>query len=235
MATAATIIERSLRMLGQIGAGEVPTDDEYADALEALNAMLDSWRNERLMCYSKQQETVTLAVGDSGYTIGPAGDLNTTRPIAILGAWIRDGDIDYPVRLINEAEYEAIPAKTTRADWPDRLLFRPQMPSAAILVYPVPNATRTLILLTQIPLAAFTSTSSTVTLPPGWERALAANLAIEIAPEYETEAPPAVRKAAAESLAGIKRSNIYSQPRTTATELGAMFAGDRGTILSGEV
>ena len=235
MATAATIIERSLRMLGQIGAGETPTDDEYADALEALNAMLDSWRNERLMCYATQQETLTLGVGDSGYSIGPAGDLNTNRPVEIIGAWIRESNIDYPMRQISEVEYEAIADKTTRSDWPDQFLFRPIMPSAVILVYPVPNATRTMILVTRVVVSSFSSTATTISLPPGWERALTANLAIEIAPEYETDAPPAVRKAAVESLASIKRANLYAQPRETATELGAMFAGNRGTILSGEV
>lgn len=235
MATAATIIDRSLRLLGQIGAGETPTTDEYDDGLEALNAMLDAWRNEKLLCYAKQEETLTLASGDASYTIGAGGDLVTTRPVEIVHAWILDGGISYDVWPMNEAEYAAIPAKTTQSNWPDRFLFRPTMATATLIVYPVPDATRTMKLVTRVPLAAFASTATTVTLPPGWERALANNLAIEIAPEYEASVPPSVLKAAAESLAGIKRANKYAQPTQAFTELGAMFSGGRGNILSGEV
>lgn len=235
MATAATIIDRSLRLLGQIGAGETPTDDEYADALESLNALLDSWRNEKLLCYAMQEETLTLANADASYTIGAGGDLNTTRPIEIAYAWIVDGDVSYDVQPMSEAEYAAIPAKTTAADWPDRYLFRPTMPTATLIVYPVPNATRTMKIVTRVILSSLSTTATTVTLPPGWERALANNLAIEIAPEYEASVPGSVLKAATESLAGIKRANLYAQPRTAHTELGAMFSGSRGTILTGEV
>lgn len=235
MATAGTVIERSLRLLGQIGAGETPTDDEYADCLEALNALLDSWRNERLLCYARQEESLTLSAATASYTVGPSGTLTTTRPVAIERAWIVDGGNSYEVWPMSEDEYAALPAKTTQSNWPDRFLFRPSMANATVIVYPVPDATRTMKLLTRVVLSSFASTSTTVTLPPGWERALTNNLAIEIAPEYEAPVPPSVLKAANESLAGIKRANKYAQPTQTVTELGVMFAPRRANILSGDV
>lgn len=234
MATVADRIGRALRLLSEIESGEDPTDDELADGLVALNGMLDSWRNDNLLAYAKQQETVTLSASDSSYTLGPSGDLVTTRPVAVLEAWIRDNGIDYPVTIINEADYAAISDKTTQSNWPDTLLFRPTFPNATVIVYPVPDATRSLILVTQVVVGQYTATTDTVTLPPGWEAAIDFNLAIELAPEYQATPSPAVIRRAQETLAGIKRANIQAQPRAVATELFSLFDRRSGNILSGD-
>ena len=234
MATVSTIINRSLRLIGQLPSGESPSTDEASDALISLNAMLSSWNNDKLMCFAYQTESLTLANGDSSYTIGTSGDLNTTRPVEIVRAWITSSDQDYPMRPLSEAEYAAIFDKTETADWPDRYLFRPTMASslATFIVYPVPNATRTCKLVTRIVIAAFSATSDTVTLPPGWEEALASNLAIALAPEYGADVPAPVAKMARESLAGIKRTNANAQPRRLYTELAVAFGANRGNILT---
>lgn len=236
MATVQTRINRALRLIGQIEAGEDPSADETADALVALNAMLDSWRNDRLLCFAYQTETLTLAASDSSYTIGTGGDLSTTRPVEIVQAYITSSDQDYPLRPMNEAEYAAIFDKTQEADWPDRYLFRPSIASslATLIVYPVPNATRTLKLTTRVVVSAFSAATDSVTLPPGWEAAIDANLAIELAPEYGTSASPEVRRMAAQSLAGIKLTNAAAQPKRLYTELGAMFGPGAANILTDE-
>lgn len=232
MATAGSIIERSLRLLGQIESGEVPTTDEYADALEALNAMLDSWNNEKLLCFAYQTETLTLANGDDTYTVGTSGDLNTTRPVEVLSAYAVVNNISYPITIISEEDYARIPDKTTTADFPDRMLWRPTVASslATAVFYPVPGGTVTVKLVTRIQVAAFASTATTVTLPPGWERALTHNLAVEIAPEYETTPAPSVLKGASEALSGIKKANLLYRPKTVRTEVGEMFSPDRSNI-----
>lgn len=236
MATAGSIIERSLRLLGQLPAGKTPTSDEYADGLEALNAMVDAWNNESLLCFAYQAETLTLANADASYTIGTSGDLNTTRPVEIVNAYIVEANISYPVAIMNEAEYAGIADKTLAGDWPTHLLFRPTIASsqATVIVWPVPNATRTMKLTTRVQVGSFASTATTVTLPPGWEKALAYNLAIDLAPEFETQPSAAVAKGAVESLAGIKRANIGTRPRRLYTEIGAMFPGNAASIVTDE-
>lgn len=232
MATAANIIERSMKLLGQLEAGGTPTSDEYADGLAALNAMLDSWRNERLMVYAMQDETLTLADGDSSYTIGTGGDLNTTRPIAIERAYIVEDSISYDVNPMTEGEYAAIDDKTTEADFPEWFLYRPTMATATLILWPVPNATRTLKLVTRVVVGAFASTATTVTLPPGWEQALATNLAVQWAPEFETSASEDVKRMARESKAGIKSAN--RQPIKINTGLVSLLGSTRGNILAGQ-
>lgn len=230
MATAQTIINRSLRLLGQVAAGEDPTADETADALVSLNAIMDSMRNDKLVCYAHQDETLTLSDGDGSYTVGPSGDLTTTRPVGIAEAYIVDADVGYPVRILNEAEWAAIPDKTVESDWPDSLLFRATMPNATVLVYPVPNATRTLRLVTRVVWSTFAAATDTVTLPPGWEEYLANALAISIAPEYETQPAPTVVAAAAKALAGIKRTN--QRPAYLGSELGVLLGTQSHNILT---
>lgn len=234
MAAVSARINRALRLLGQIEAGESPTSDESADALVALNAMLDSWRNDRLLCFAYQTETLTLSSSDSSYTIGTSGDLNTTRPVEIVGAWITSSNQDYPMRAMNEAEYEAIFDKTQTSDWPDRYLFRPTVASsqATFIVYPVPNATRTCKIVTRVVVAAFAAITDTVTLPPGWEEAIDANLAIALAPEYGVQPSAAVAKMARDALAGIKRTNALAQPRRLNSDLYPMFGPNRANIYS---
>lgn len=232
MAAVSVRIARALRLLGQIESGESPTSDESSDGLIALNAMLDSWRNDRLLVFAYQTETLTLSNADASYTIGTSGDLNTTRPVEIVQAWISDSNNDYPLRAMNEAEYAAIFDKTQTADWPDRYLFRPTVASslATLIVYPVPNATRTLKLVTRVVVSSFSATSDTVTLPPGWEEAIDANLAIALAPEYGVEPSQAVVKMAREALAGIKRTNALAQPRRVSSDLYAMFGPRHANI-----
>ena len=207
MATVATILNRAVRLLGALPSGSSLGTNEMADALIAINAMLEAWRNDKLMCYALQEETLTLANGTASYTIGPSGSLNTTRPVTIEAAWILDNGVSYDVRRIEEADYDALAVKTTSGVWPDRFLYRPTMPTGSLIVYPVPNASRTMKLVTRVPVLAFSASSDTVTLPPGWENALAFNLAIDLAPEYSTTASQEVVDRARIYKAAVKTIN----------------------------
>lgn len=230
MSTAATIISRALRLIGVIPSGGSPSTNESADCLTALNALLASWNNPRSMCFATQTESVTLANGTTSYTIGPTGGLVTVRPVAIEAAWILESNYSYPVEVIGDGMYDGLIAKTTTGDWPTHLNYRPTMPDGTIYVYPVPNAARTLKIRTRIALAAFSATTDTVTLPPGWERALAYNLAVEMAPEFEKEAPPTVQRIAGASKAAI--GIVNSKPVRASNELANMFPSGVANILT---
>lgn len=230
MATVATIIDRSLRLLGQIPSGGHATTEEYADGLVALNALLDGWRNEKTMCYATRTESLTLSASTTSYTIGPAGDLVTTRPVDIEDAWIVQSNITYPVRVVTDGEYDAITTKTQSSSWPELVNYRGTMPAGTLYVWPPANAARTLNLRTRTPFTAFAATTDTVSLPPGWEDALAFNLAINMAPEFQTEASNSVVRRAMETRAAIKLLN--SAPIMAVTELGAIFSSRKANILT---
>lgn len=220
-----------MRLLGALEAGGVPTTDEYTDGLEALNAMVASWNNEGLMCFAHQEESLTLSASTATYTVGPTGTLVTTRPVAIDYAWVVASNISYPVEIISDEMYGSIQDKTATSTWPTKINYKAGMSNGTITVYPVPSATTTLKLLTRVPLSSFATTATTVTLPPGWEQALAFNLAVTWAPEFEVDPRAAVIQTAKDSKAWIKRIN--GKPIEATSELGALLRQPKSRILTG--
>lgn len=232
MSTVATVGNRALRLLGVLASGVTPSTNEQADYLTAINAMLGTWDNEKLLSWAEQDESFSLVAAQSSYTIGSGGDFSTTRPVRIEGAYIVYQNISYPVEVIDDEQYAALPAKTSTASWPDRICYRPTMTSSkgTILVYPVPTLVSTLHLLTRTQWAPYVATTDTLTLPPGAEDALAYNLAVAIAPEYEREASPTVQSKARETLAALKRVN--GKPIRGSTDLPGLLGGGRSCIIS---
>jgi len=230
MATAQTIINRALRLIGQYAAGETPTSEDTDDALTSLNAMLDSWRLEKLMVYAIQDQSLTMVAGTQAYTIGPSGNLDTVRPVRIDGAFMRQSNMDYPVAVIDEAQWFSIPDKTSQSDLVEYAYYNATMSTGTLYVWPIPNNTNVLHLLTWTPFTAFSSAATTVTLPPGYEQALASNLAVFIAPEYGAVAAPAIAGLAVASKAAIKRIN--SKPIKAYSDLPFLVGtGRRSNII----
>ena len=206
MATTLDLVKRSLRLLGVYGSGESIPADEANDALVAMNAMLEDWRNEKLMAYAMRDEVLTMVNGQGTYTLGPTGDLVTTRPVKIDNAYIRDASTDYPVEIVSRDDWDGIPDKTNDSDIVQHLLFEGTMPDATIKVWPVPTTANVLHMRTWLPIAEL-ALNDTIILPPGYETAIPFNLAIYLAPEYGIDAKPSVMQIARTSLAGIKRIN----------------------------
>ncbi|MBK6906369.1 MAG: hypothetical protein IPH08_04375 [Rhodocyclaceae bacterium] len=231
MATAQTIIDRALRLIGAIASGESPTTDEGTDALTALNAMIDSWRNDRLMVYALSESTLTLTPTDASYTIGSGGNINTTRPVKIESAFCRAGSVDFPVEVVDKARFDAIPDKTTTSDISQFLYYDSAVTTGNINIWPVPSTANVLHVTMWTVLSTLAAVETTVTLPPGYERALAYNLAIEVAPEYEKTVSQEVAKIARESLAALKKINsrqiiAYSELSINGNRRGDIYAGD---------
>lgn len=228
---ASSLIDRAMRLISQISPGVTSTTDEYATGLEALNVMLDSWRNERLMCYALQDETFDLVVGQSSYTVGSGGDFNTNRPVRIEQAYVVDSsNVSYDVTILTAEEYATIGLKNSAATFPTYLYYAPDMQSGHVWVYPVPQAAYEMHCLTWTPMQSFTTKDTTAYLAPGWQRAIAYNLALEIAPEFEKQPSPLVMKIATESKAWVKRVNM--QPLKMYSEIPALINPTHSNILT---
>src|SRR5260221_9921674 len=83
MATASSMILRGLTMLGDKIVGDTLTTAEQTAYLAVLNTMLESWSTERLLVYQIVEESFTLVIGSSDYTIGSGGNFNTARPTKV--------------------------------------------------------------------------------------------------------------------------------------------------------
>lgn len=224
MATALDIIKRSMRMFSAIGQGNAPTASEASDALNALNAMIDSWSISRLAVYQILEENFTWASGSSSQTIGPSGNFNTVRPNRIDGGFSRINNVDYLFRVIDRREYDSIAVKTTQSTYPNVIFYDPVVTLGTLYAYPVPNATLSVYIRSWKQLQSFTALTDTLTLPPGYQRALEYNLAVELNTEYpDLPLPDTVRQKAVESLSQIKTLNAPTMISTLGLGKGRRY------------
>jgi hypothetical protein len=206
------LIRRSFQALGVVAEGETPSAAQLNDAFSSLNDMLDSWSNEGLLIYQNSPQTFPLVVGQSTYTIGTTGNFVTVRPMRIENARIQEVQsglfTEFPVEIVTQDEWVGIPTKSVTTSLPQKLFAQGTYPLETISLWPVPSVANNLILWCWQPLTSFATVDTAISMPPGYQRALRTNLAIELAPEYGKQATPELSSAAMESKANIKRMNI---------------------------
>ena len=210
MATGKTILLGALRLLNVKQSAEVLESDELEDGKNVLNELIDAWSNEKLMQPALVEVTHTLTSSDGTYTIGSGGDIDVTRPLSIESMYIRRNDLDYKVTKLENQEFSSIYNKTTESDFPSSFYYRESYPLGEINFYPIPSEANTLVMQVWTQISQITNMDTVLTLPPGYNRALRYNLAIDLAPEYSAGIPPAVAQVAKDSKAWIKTAN-YGQ------------------------
>lgn len=215
--TALDIINGAFNLLGSYDPGEQMTAADTQLGLSVLNDLMDSWSNESLACFAEQEVTWTLIPGQQTYTIGAGGNINTTRPLRLIdtpgSAYVLDTTGNkYPMRVINQQQWNSIgnssPSVVT-SNYPDSLFYNPQFPLGLISLNPTPSMPFTAYVDAYLQLSEFATLATVVNLPPGYNRALKANLAIDLKPYVaDGQLDEALVNAARESKASIKRTNM---------------------------
>ena len=227
--TVLNLIQRAMRMLGVIQVGRKPTTDEGQDGLTALNSMVDSWALERLMIYTSARSVFPLNANQNSYEIGPkAADWVAQRPIYIEGAGLLYATgvqtFERPIKILTPAEWRLERSKSLSTTVVTKLFYdngfsnpnstADDVGSGNVFVWPIPSGVGAAALYLPTAVSQFTSVNQALALPPGYQRALASNLAIEYSPEFGPEAAPseALIAIAMESKANIKRANVHLDP-----------------------
>jgi hypothetical protein len=235
MATTRELLSGAHRLLGLVNSGNVLPEAVYQDNLVALNQMIDSWNTERLAVFCTQDQTYYWEAGYRIRTLGPTGDFvyilatqsdtpivtqgedyigvddaTTQRPILLDDStYFRDPttNVSYGIKFINQLQYNNIAVKTVQSTYPQVMFVNNTFPDITLSVYPVPNRMLEFHFISVQPLANPTTLATDLAFPPGYLRAFRYNLALELAPEFNVEPPPEVRRVAMYSKRNLKRIN----------------------------
>ena len=197
------IIKAALRRLLVVPSGVTPTTQQYADGLEVLNDLVKSWSANLSLIYENTREELTIPSGTQSFTIGASGDQVTVRPLEIRLASLKNGTDEYTITLIDEKTYQA--TDTSSVGQPGRLYYRNTYPNGTVYFEYTTDIEYTLILTSMKQLTSFPDGATEIDLPEHYERALKANLAIELADEMGAgnRVSPTLMKAAEESKTDI--------------------------------
>jgi hypothetical protein len=226
MTTGLDLVTSTMRKIGALTKNETPSSDEADDGIEIINDLIESWANDSLVLYARTLESFNLTAGDGTYTIGSGGDINTTRPINILDFYIRSGTTDYTdTDIISDEDFARIENKSSQGI-PKFLNYDGGFPTGTIKLHPVPSAAYTLFLLSEKQLSGLTL-AGTVSLPPGWKRAIIYNAAIDMGPEYGQPVSQEIYQIAQESLGLLKlaAAKVRSMDVPTGNSVGNIYTG----------
>lgn len=226
--TVLAVINKAMVHIGAIASGETMTAQEAQDGLDAFNDVLETWSLQNLAVYGGDVETFATVGGQASYTIGATGNWVTARPVhEINGAYHTVSGVDFPITIWSQAQYNEIAVKSTQSSLIDRLAYINDFPNGIVKLYPTPSAAGSIKLDIARVLTAATAITDAITLPPGYMRALAYAVAVELTPQYGGGID--VSPQATKTLALIKRANRVSPVASFDIALsGQVFIGARG-------
>ena len=210
MATAGDIINGSLRLLGVLAEGEVPSAETSQDALNAMNQMIDSWNTERLSVFSTQDQQFDWPAGILSRTLGPTGDFVGNRPVYFDDStyFVDPGTgVSYGIKFINQQQYDGIAVKTVTSTFPQVIFVNMTYPDVEMFIYPRPTRLLRWHFISVEELTQPATLATQLHFPPGYLRAFRYNLACEFAPEFGVEPSPQVQRIAMTSKRDLKRVN----------------------------
>lgn len=208
--TAGDQINRALRLIGVLAEGETTSASVMQDSLMALNQMIDSWNTERLSVFCTQDQIFTWPAGLISRTLGPSGDFIGLRPVLLDDAtYFRDPgtNVSFGIKFINQQQYDGIAVKTVTSTYPQVIFVNMTFPDVTMTIYPRPTRDLEWHFVSVQELDNPATIATNLFFPPGYLRAFAYNLAMEIAPEFGVEPSPQVQRIAMTSKRNLKRIN----------------------------
>ena len=209
MTTALAIITPALQTLGVVPLGQAINPEDAAVGLQALNDLLDSWANQTLFAPTTIEAIYAMAGNAITLTIGPGLQINVPRPMQIEdGIFMRKGNQDYPIEVIDRVTYEDIKYKSIQAFVPDFVYYDTDTTSGILYFYPVMQGAGELHIPLRVQLTQFATLNTDYPMVQGYKRALQMTLAEELQEVYGKQLPPIFVRRAAMTRKMLKRANV---------------------------
>ena len=221
--TAQDMIESAMRLLNVLPSGHSATSQERNDGLTTLNQMISSWSAKGILIPYVSGDAFLLT-GIGVYSIGTGGTINTQRPLVIKSMKITVSNVPKAIEMVTAEQWARIDDFSRAQRYAEKAWFNPTSPSSgSIYLWPTPASGGLLDIQSLKALAQFGSLAGVVSLPEGYERAMRALLAVELAPEYGVRLSPELVANAKDALASIDGLNaaVLGYPPSEAEEAQA--------------
>ena len=224
-----------MEVIGATTLDEVPEASEMQKCMRHVNLMLDSWSGRSLLQLATIQENFPLVNGQVSYTIGIGGNFNTSKPIEIVRAFVRDNtNNDYPVDVKTVEIYESYSDKMISISRPEALYYDPgatqqSVQTGTIFLYPIPDdSSDKLYIDSQKYFTEFVNLTDNVTFTPAYFRAIVYNGAVAIWRPMGRRGtpPPDITSQATESMRIIE--NMNAKPMISSIDLPGSKSGGSG-------
>ena len=239
--TVRDLLKTALLKLGVIGPGDPDDFDMLNAALRVFNSMLDSWATERLLVYTIDRHVFALVSGQQTYTLGPGGDFNTTplygagspRPVKVENVWWQDPTSleELYVEVIDEQRYQGLGVRNLSSPVVQLVYYKPAFPLGEVFCWPKPNQVANLVLYLWHPFNTATELDTAIVFPPGYQRALEFNLAVDLSSEYKGTLAAELVAFATEAKSKIQILNL-SIDRLTSDAWRVNRRGSGGSLYS---
>ena len=186
ISTLQDILISSLRAIGVLAEGQEISASQINDAMDAMNLVLDELSDA--IIYATTSEDFDLIPGQDAYTIGPGGDFDTVRPIAIENqCYVRDSSqgnpVDYSLTKISQAAYNSIDVKYVQGI-PEIFYYDTQYPLGIITFYYIPDKAYLFHCVSNKDIAEITDLTAALVLPPVFKSFLKWNTGKVLAADY---------------------------------------------------
>ncbi len=224
----------ALRLAGVLWApGRGPSASELGEIVEILNSLMDSLNTKRGNIFTVASTKWPTQASRQSYTIGkdPTGnsiaDWDGARPQRIERANLllpTSPTVRRPLKIWNDKEWAAIRLQEVYT-YPEGLYNDGAYPLSTIYFKPIPDGAYQIELFTWQALGGFVSLEDSVVFPPGYQRMLEYNLAVELIPRYPVQSKltpiqqQLVIATAAKSKADVQGMNTAS-PKIGTADVG---------------
>ncbi len=218
MSTANDIINRALREINVLEAGEIPSAQESQDSLETLNGMIDSWQAESLMIFTSSRVVLTPnpTIGVQAFTLGPGGFWDMPRPAKIDRYGIISlNNPSQPLELpMNDTggnltvdQWANISVKAVDSSLPLYCWDDEGYPLRTFYLWCIPNSDVQVVIYPWQLLNSFDDLVTDVTFPPAYYECVVYNLALRLTGQFGGNIPAILPGMAQNAMQRVKSIN----------------------------
>lgn len=168
--TAEQIITTALRLIGEYGRDETPSNADAQDALRRLNLMLKSWQTDGCNLYRELADTATFPANTATVTLDP-------RVLDVMEArYVQSSTNERPLARWERGEYVQIPNKT-QGGTPTAFTLTKGTGAITMTLWPVPTSTTDIKYTGARIVETVTQLTQTIDIPDEWQETVEYGLA----------------------------------------------------------